>query len=223
MRTGGFDTAPGPNVSTTTVEAVMVLVIKEAYKLAALHTRHSGRVVVAPEDVFRALQVVVHPSYEFVDNLPIPTRTHNDLDGATDKDHAMSMMALEFCGRVLAAETRVNGRGQLQLADKPEYEADEETYSFAPEDVQQHDNSMFMMWKAHRLFKALVEKEEDVQRMSPMRRALVRGVQTLILKMQGSDEEDDFEDEEEEEDEDTDADVSEVQAQAQSNSATNAN
>jgi hypothetical protein len=187
MRTGGFLGADVPDGPLKSVETMIILVVKEAYKLAAKHTRLSGRTIVQTEDVERALKVVVHPSYEFVDRLQVPTHAGTVGDDTPPVERGHKMLAMEFCGRLAAGGTFVNSQGQLQLADRPEFQGSEETYSFASDEDQLQDNSLFLMWHAHKHFDELVALPNA--ELSPMRRALIRGIAAMTAAMEAEDDE----------------------------------
>lgn len=188
MRSGGHTLAAVPEMDGPAVESTMIRVVKEMYTLAAKHTRCSGRTVVSKEDIVRALEVVVLPSYGLIETLQVPTHTIHTVPGETsDEDMALNMMALEFAGRVLAKGTRINAKGQLQLEEKPDYELDEEEFTVAPNDVQLEDNSMYLMENADRAFEEYLEST-PIERMEPLRRALVKGVLRMIAVLEMSEE-----------------------------------
>ena len=77
MRTGSTTLEAEDWQHGPTVEAVVVLLLREAFCLAADHVRQGGRSAVATNDVVCALKVLAHPTCDFIDTLVAPTRAEH--------------------------------------------------------------------------------------------------------------------------------------------------
>ena len=93
----GASDACGP-----TVEAVMVLFLREAYGLAADYALRNQRSVVCTDDVVRALKVLAHPSCDFLDTLVLPSRAEHASGSKEGLERAVQ--AIESCALTLCAE-----------------------------------------------------------------------------------------------------------------------
>ena len=99
-----------------TVEAVMVLVLREAYSLAADRALRRRRNVVSTDDVVLALKVLAHPSCDFLDTLAPPSRAEHASGSRGGLERAVQ--SIESCALALSAG-RVTLRADGLLACCP--------------------------------------------------------------------------------------------------------
>ena len=160
-----------------TVEAILVMVLREAHALAATHVRLSGRVVVSTEDVCRAMKVIAHPDNAYIDTLGAPSRAEFETVyvAGSEEECSKCLDDMAMCGRMLATSVRINARGHLQLADAPDFADDKEDFLVAPEHVQRDNELMRHMASAHDRF-AVSMTSAAYEALPAMRKAIIRAV-----------------------------------------------
>lgn len=179
MQSCAADLQDGNAQHGPTVEAFMVLLLREAYHLAADYAHLRGQEAVATRDIVRALKVLAHPTCDFLDALAAPTRAEHAAGSKQGLERAVE--AIESCALALSAE---------RVAVEPGGEAEGADVLRICGEVK-HNKYLGLMEGADALFVEAEDKEdgedEEVgadRRWTPMRRAVLAGVKAMLAHWQ---------------------------------------
>ena len=163
-----------------TVEAVVVLLLREAFCLAADHVRQGGRSVVATKDVVCALKVLAHPTCDFIDTLVAPTRAEH----AAGSQHGLerAVEAIESCALTLSSDrVAVGPDGVLRLCETQGH-GQHQGQQQGQQQGRVANKYLDLMASADTWFEKHDHDNdsEEANHLTPMRRSVVAGVRAVI-------------------------------------------